>query len=186
MIITVSETNGIRCQVSDLVLTVDADKTSGNLSLKTSLNSPIPTLNEFPDNLIAGAGEYEVDGIKVKGHEVLSESTEKELKTIYEVVFDEIKLCFLGGLKNGLDEATLDRLGEVDVLFFNVGAPYMSAKQAATLIKQLEPKAIVPITKNIKELGSELGQKPEIMEKWVVKGKDIAELNSKIIWINEK
>lgn len=185
MIITVSENKGIRCQVSDLVLTVDPDKASGNLSLKTSLSSPVVPLSEFPDNVIAGAGEYEVDGIKVKGHEVVSESTEKELKTIYEVVFDEIKLCFLGGLKTGLDEATLDRIGEVDVLFLNIGAPYMSGKQAATLIKQLEPKAIVPITKNIKELGSELGQKPEAMEKWVVKGKDIAELNSKIIWIGQ-
>ncbi len=183
MIITVSENKGIRCQVSDLVLTVDADKASGNLSLKTSLSAPIASINELPDNVIAGAGEYEVDGIKVKGHEVVSESTEKELKTIYEVVFDEIKLCFLGGLKTGLDEATLDRMGEVDILFLNVGAPYINAKQAAAVIKQLEPKAIVPITKNIKELGSELGQKPEAMEKWVGKAKDIVELNSKIIWI---
>jgi len=185
MIITVSENKGIRCQVSDLVLTVDADKISGNLSLKTALNLPIAPLNESPDNLIAGAGEYEIDGIKVKGHEVVGESTEKELKTIYEVAFDEIKLCFLGGLKSGLDEATLDHLGEIDVLFLNVGAPYMTAKQASALIKTLEPKAIIPVTKNIKELASELGQKPEAIEKWVVKGKDIAELNSKIIYIKE-
>ena len=103
MIIIVSGTKGIKCQVSDFSLVVDSEKGSkADVVLRTTTLAPIP---EFSYSLggafseIIGAGEYEIAGTKVTGIQLHVESTAKEIKTIYVVSMDEIRLCFLGNLR---------------------------------------------------------------------------------------
>ena len=186
MIITVSPTKGIKCQVSDFSLVVDPEKGSkADIVLRTRTETPIPDFYSAgtPSEII-GAGEYEIAGTKVLGIQLSQESTAKEVRTIYVVSMDEIRLCFLGDLRNDLSEDTLDALGEVDILFVPSPSKDYDGKKIAALVKQIEPHVIIPsMDKDIDQLAKDLGQKPEKMEKFVTKKKELIEMNSKMIVI---
>lgn len=183
MIITVSGTKGIKCQVSDFSLVVDPEKGSkADVVLKTRTEAPIA---ENEGSEIIGAGEYEVGGTKIIGIQIDKESTAKEIRTIYTVSMDEIRLCFLGDLKTDLTEEALDKLGEVDILFVPSASEDYDGKKLAALIKQIEPRVIIPSSdKDADKLAKDLGQKPEKMEKLVIKKKELMEMNSKLILIS--
>lgn len=186
MIITVDGAKGIRCQVSDLQLAVDPEKGaragSSLLVLRTALEAPIESMDNAE---IIGAGEYEIGGIKINGIQLDKESTPKKIRTAYLVNMDEIRLGFLGESLNAeLSEEALDKL-EADILFAPEPTKDFDAKKIVHIIKQIEPHVIIPISdKAAGELAKELGQKPEKMEKFVTKKKELAEMISKLIIIN--
>ncbi len=187
MIITVSGNKGVRCQVSDSVLAVDPEKGaragSDILVLRTSKETPIEAMDTAE---IIGAGEYEISGIKVNGVQLDKESNAKKIRTAYLVVMDEIKLAFLGDSLNAdFSEEVLDALGDADILFVPEANKDFDVKKIAHMIKQIEPHVIIPLNdKAALELAKEIGQKPEKMEKLVIKKKELLEMNSKLIVIN--
>ena len=184
MIITASETKGIKCQVGDLSLLVDPEKnSSADVILRSFYKLPF---EQVPQNVVIGPGEYEIAGIHIKGIELRTESGKDKIHTAYTAKMDDIRLCFLGTLESELGEDVMDHIGEVDILFLGAGGPHLEAKKAASLIKQLEPKAIVLTAGDMKQIAHEFGQKPEHEEKFVIKAKDLELLNSKLIWINQK
>lgn len=185
MIITVSGSKGIKCQVSDFSLVVDPDKGSkADIVLRTKTEAPIVEFNSVINSEIAGAGEYEISGVRVTGIQLSKESSNKEIRTAYKVKMDEINLCFLGDLKADLSEDVLDGFGEVDILFIPSPSKDYDGKKIVSLIKQIEPKVIIPsYGEDGDKLAKELGQKPEKMEKLVIKKKELAEMNSKMIII---
>ena len=184
MIITVSANKGIKCQVSDFSLVVDPEKGSkADVVLRTITEAPVPE-GEYSE--IVGAGEYEISGTKVNGVQLGKESSAKQIRTAYVANMDEIRLCFLGShLSSDLTEEVLDAVGEADIVFAPEPTKDYDAKKIASLIKQIEPHLIIPITeKATAELAKELGQKPEKMEKLVIKKKELEEMNSKLIAIS--
>ncbi|HEY4496594.1 MAG TPA: MBL fold metallo-hydrolase [Candidatus Paceibacterota bacterium] len=182
MIINVSEKKGIKCQIGDLAVLVDPEKkASSTVVLFTKTNWPA----EWTEgDIINGQGEYEASGVRIKGILLEKESSSKLMKTAYIVVMDDIKMCFLGEVSNDLDDVVLDKIGEVDILFMAIGKPSIDVKKAVAIIKQIEPKMIIPTNmSHIKDLASELGQKTIKEDKLVIKKKDIETVNSKLIWI---
>ncbi|MBI5079346.1 MBL fold metallo-hydrolase [Candidatus Wolfebacteria bacterium] len=94
---------------------------------------------------IIGAGEYNVSGINIIGFPLPEESSDKILKTVYIVETEEVRLCFLGHLAETLNPVAIEHLGEVDILFIPAGGqPFIDQKNAVKLIKQIEPKIVVP------------------------------------------
>lgn len=184
MVIKAIPAGGISCQLSDFNLLIDpCSQVKGSLILKTKTEFPIKI--SFADaGIIQGAGEYEISGVKVRGIGLENETTAEVLRTIYAVEMDNLRLCFLGTLNSELSEDVIEKLGEVDVLFIPIGKNYIDAKKGREIIKQIEPKAVIPTTPDIKTLAEELGQKPEFQEKWAVKKKDLeGEGAAKLIWI---
>lgn len=105
-----------------------------------------PAKNEkTPANQIIGAGEYNISGINIVGFPLPEESSDKILKTVYVVEAEGIRLCFLGHLAATLNPVTVEHIGETDVLFIPAGGqPFIDQKNAIKLVKQIEPKIIVP------------------------------------------
>lgn len=183
MIITNSPNKGIKCQVSDFSLVVDPEKNaSANLILRTETAVPI---EEGKYSEIIGAGEYETDGTRIIGINLDKESDSKKIRTAYVITFDEINLCFLGNsITSELSEETLEKIGEPDILFIPEATKNFDAKKLAHLIKQIEPHVMIPINEKVgAEISKELGQKSEKMEKFVIKKKELLEMNSKLILI---
>lgn len=185
MVITVSESKGIKCQVGNTSILVDPDKigSSADLVLKTSQDTKF----EFvPQNVVIGPGEYEINGIRVIGINLSSESSDMQIRTSYSAKMEGMNLGFLGTIDKEVPEEALDKLGAIDILFVGAGNPHLEAKKAADAIKKIEPKVIVLTGGNVKEMMDELGQKPEHEDKLVIKQKDLEELNSKLVWIIQK
>lgn len=138
---------------------------------------PSPAEISFP-------GEYEVKGIEVRGSQVNGESTGKFIKTVYAVDWEEMRFVFLGHISGPLPADVLEELGGADIVFVPAGDPhFISAADAAKLVKQIEPKAVIPASykKNSDELIKALDLKPENMEKFVFRKKDLADEKMRLI-----
>jgi len=125
-----------------------------------SLNSPehngadVTSRGDKESFLIKGPGEYEVQGVFIKGF--LSKSNyggEEKINTIYSVSLEGINLCFLGALsEEKLSAETKEAIDGVDILFVPIGGDGVLQPAAAhKLAVQFEPKLI--ITSHFGEVG---------------------------------
>ncbi|MDH7506716.1 MAG: MBL fold metallo-hydrolase [Candidatus Thermoplasmatota archaeon] len=65
---------------------------------------------------------------------------------IYKFIMDGIKFCHLGDLGHELDDNTVEKIGDVDILFIPVGGNFtIDDKKAWNIIKKIKPKIIVPM-----------------------------------------
>ena len=111
--------------------------------------------------------------------------TDKILKTVYVVVLEDIKLCFLGHLAEVPSPAIMERLEDIDILFIpGSGSPYIDQKKVAKLVKQIQPKILIPTAfkipglkrpaEDLKIFLEELDQKDiEPQDKLTIKKKDL-------------
>lgn len=98
--------------------------------------------------LASGAGEYEVKGINVVGFaEKLGEADLAHKVTGYIITIDNINIGHLGNFEQTkLDEAQLETLENVDILFIPVNSEGgLTTSSAAKLAAQIEPAIIIPL-----------------------------------------
>jgi len=99
--------------------------------------------------LVTRPGEYEISGVLIIGIATFHDN-EKGAKrgknNIYLMEIDEITVCHLGDLGHVLTTDQVEETGNVDVLLLPVGGiSTINAPMAAEVIRQLEPKAVVPM-----------------------------------------
>ncbi|MFZ2523073.1 MAG: MBL fold metallo-hydrolase [Minisyncoccia bacterium] len=142
--------------------------------------------------VINGPGEYEVQGVFIKGFLSKSVYGDKErVNTIYTVNLENINLCFLGALsEKDLSPETKEAIDGVDLLFVPVGGNgVLDPASAHKLAVQFEPKVIIPshyaevgdkdaLKKFLKESGDE-EVKP--VDKLTIKRKDIETMEGEVI-----
>ncbi len=142
--------------------------------------------------VISGPGEYEVQGVFIKGFLSKSEYGGKErINTIYTVNLENINMCFLGALSDKeLSSEAKEAMDGVDILFVPVGGGgVLDPALAHKIAVQFEPKVIIPshyaevgekdsLKKFLKESGEE-SVKP--VDKLTVKRKDIETMEGEIV-----
>ncbi|MEA2112453.1 MAG: MBL fold metallo-hydrolase [Patescibacteria group bacterium] len=97
---------------------------------------------------IDGAGEYEVEGIFIKGYQVTTKYEGKDkINTIYSVVWDGMSMGFLGILNTlEIDNELKEILSNIDILFVPIGGgDVLDASQAYKLSLKLGVKLIIPM-----------------------------------------
>jgi len=143
--------------------------------------------------VISGPGEYEVKEIFIKGFPTeTTYGNETKINTIYSVLFDGIKLCFLGAIGNA-DAISSETKGEIanhDILFVPIGGgDVLSPSEAGKVAVSLAPKVIIPMHYDgvgekdalktfLKEEG---GDKIAPIEKLTIKKKDLDEKEGEIV-----
>lgn len=147
--------------------------------------------------LIEGPGEYEAKGVFIEGihswHDQ-KEGKERGENTIYKIEAEEIKICHLGDLgQKKLTDEQLERMGDVDILMIPVGGIYtISAKEAISIMAQIEPKITIPMHYSIPKLKIKLEdvekflkplgiKKLEPLTKLSIKKRDLLPEEAKII-----
>ena len=183
MILSYFGEGGFRLQSGDVSLLVDPpnNRLKADVVLKTLVSADV--VSEQASEIVF-PGEYEVKGIQILGWQLKDESTEKFIKTVYLVRWEEMQFAFLGQAKDVPPTDILDNLdGELDFLFLPIGGgDTLSAKDAASLVKQLEPLVAVPsFYKNAGDFLKLLGQSRDIQEKFVFKKKDLAGKKSEVL-----
>lgn len=98
---------------------------------------------------ITGPGEYEVAGVSVVGFQTFHDAkkgAERGRNTVYLIEVDDVRICHLGDLGHGLDDEDAEVVSSCDVLLVPVGGrTAMNAVQAAEVVRQLEPRFVVPM-----------------------------------------
>ena len=139
--------------------------------------------------VITGPGEYEVKGVYIHGVETFHDSEQgakRGLNTIYTINTEDITVAHMGDFgEDMIRPETADELGSIDILMIPVGGTYtIDAKAAAKIVKQLEPRFVIPMHYALKGLSfkldgldaflKEMGAGTvEPVEKFSIKKKDI-------------
>ena len=100
--------------------------------------------------VIEGPGEYEIGEFSVKGvpaQRHIDTETEEKRATVYRIGVGDINVALLGNIAPRLSEDELEAIGVTDILVIPIGGGgyTLDATSAATIVRQIEPKAVVPI-----------------------------------------
>ena len=109
---------------------------------------------------VTGPGEYEISGVLIIGIATFhdAEGGKKRGKnTVYLMEVDEVTICHLGDLGHVLTAEQVEEIDNVDVLLLPVGGvSTINAPMAAEMVRQLEPKVVIPMHYKTKALKWEL------------------------------
>ncbi len=115
---------------------------------------------EGSPKVIRAPGEYEISDALIIGISTFHDSeggNERGKNTVYLIDLDEISVCHLGDLGHGLTAGQVEEIDDVDVLLVPVGGVYtINAPMAAAVVRQLEPKVVIPMHYKTEALSFEL------------------------------
>lgn len=110
--------------------------------------------------VVDGPGEYEVAGVTVYGFPTFHDhdgGATRGRNTVYVVEVDDVRICHLGDLGHKLNEDHLDEIGTIDVLLAPAGGgTSLDAEGAAAVVRQIEPRVVVPMHYGIPGLKKQL------------------------------
>jgi L-ascorbate metabolism protein UlaG (beta-lactamase superfamily) len=111
--------------------------------------------------VIEGPGEYEIAGVSVRGLPTFHDAkhgAERGRNTVYVIEVDDVRVCHLGDLGHALDAGALETIGNVDVLLVPVGgSTSLDGAGAAEVVRQVEPRYVVPMHYAHPAIRKELG-----------------------------
>lgn len=109
-------------------------------------------------------GEYEVADISVQGIAARAHMDEekKMSATMYRLLIDGVRVVVLGHIYPELNDEQLEALGTVDILFIPVGGNgyTLDSIGAQRIIKDIEPRIVVPTHYDSSSLKYEVPQTP--------------------------
>jgi L-ascorbate metabolism protein UlaG (beta-lactamase superfamily) len=99
--------------------------------------------------VISRPGEYEISDILIIGVATYHDDEAGKARgknTVYLIEIDDLSVCHLGDLGHALTSAQIEEIGKVDVLLLPVGGTTtINAATAAEVVRQLEPKVVIPM-----------------------------------------
>lgn len=151
------EYKGANCVVITTKKTsVVIDPKLSALGLKDVLPKNAVVIATQPDLLVSGEdavvvdrpGEYEVRDISIVGSaaERMIDHDKSLNATIYRVTVGDVRFAVVGHVAAPLTEEQLEALGVVDVAVVPVGGSgyTLDAHQAVSVVRQLDPKVVIP------------------------------------------
>ncbi|MFH1662560.1 MAG: MBL fold metallo-hydrolase [Chloroflexota bacterium] len=98
---------------------------------------------------VTGPGEYEISNILIIGVSTFHDNergAKRGKNTVYIMEMNELSICHLGDLGHVLTDEQVEELGSVDVLLLPVGGvSTINAPVATEVVRQLEPKIVIPM-----------------------------------------
>ncbi len=108
-------------------------------------------------------GDAQITGIPSYHDEVKGAKRGKNI--IFKFVLEDVSFCHLGDLGEIPDDETLEKIGNVDVLFIPVGGTFtIDGKKAYSVVQKIRPKIAVPMHYRVGGLSLSI-QGPEIFLK---------------------
>ncbi|MEI6843462.1 MAG: MBL fold metallo-hydrolase [bacterium] len=173
-----------------------------------SINSPehngsdVTSRGDKESFVIRGPGEYEVQGVFIKGFLSKSnypstgsgQAVVERINTIYTVSLEGMNLCFLGALGDDkISAETKEAIDGIDILFVPIGGDgVLDPATAHKLAVQFEPKIIIPShfgdvgDKNaLKTFLKEAGEDVKPMDKLTIKKKDLEGKEADIVVLEQ-
>ena len=166
-----------------------------DISLRTNKMFP-----EHPEAVFTAdmPGEYEVSGVVIRGIAARAHMDEEGTKNavIYTVQADDTKVAVLGHIYPELSEDQLETIGLVDVAVVPVGGNgyTLDAAGALKIIKQIEPKVVIPthyadrairyevpqaeLAEAVKNLGMEIS---ETVDKYKIKPAELSDTTRLVV-----
>jgi len=100
--------------------------------------------------IIDGPGEYGVGGIHIYGiaaRRHIDQVSEGMNSTVYRLEIGDVRIGIIGNIDNKMSDEQLESLGLIDILVIPIGGGgyTLDAVGAASLVRQIDPKIVVPV-----------------------------------------
>ncbi len=110
--------------------------------------------------VISSPGEYEIGGVLIIGVSTFHDAENGSRlgkNTVFAIEVDDITICHLGDLGNPLSSNQIEEIGNIDVLLVPVGGGNtINFSQAASLVRAMEPKLVIPMHYKTPDLNKEM------------------------------
>jgi len=110
--------------------------------------------------IVSGPGEYEISSVLIIGMRTFHDNekgSNKGKNTAYLIEMDGVSICHLGDLGHVLTAEQTEEIDDVDVLLIPVGGvSTIDASGAAEVVRQLEPRLVIPMHYKTEALKREL------------------------------
>lgn len=138
-------------------------KTKDEVELATETRFRVP--NSDARIIIDCAGEYEVADFTIRGIAALRHidtPDQEKLSTIYRIECGDTVMAVIGNIDPKLSDDQLEAIGMVDILVLPVGGGgyTLDATSAASIVRSIEPKVVVPVHYAGSGLSYEVPQEP--------------------------
>ena len=162
--------NSVVITTKKTTLVADPDRSViGQKKLATKESVVVATEARFAVNdessriSIEGPGEYEVGDFSIRGiaaQRHIDEPSSSPVGTGYRIEVQGIRVGLIGNIAPKLSETQLEELGILDIVIVPVGGGgyTLDATSAATLIRQIGPKVVIPVHYSDSELAYEVPQ----------------------------
>lgn len=99
---------------------------------------------------IEGPGEYEAGDFSIRGIAAtrhIDTTADEPVATIYRIEVGEARIAVIGNITPKLVELQLEELGLIDIVILPVGGGGLTldAVSAASMVRQIDPKVIIPV-----------------------------------------
>lgn len=108
------------------------------------------TLSDEAKLAIEGPGEYgiadfDISGIAAQRH--LDSEADGLNSTIYRIEIGDVRIALIGNIYEKLNDEQLEAIGVIDILIIPVGGNgyTLDATGAAGLVRQIDPKVVIPV-----------------------------------------
>lgn len=123
-------------------------KSKGGIELATEPRFVVD--NSDARVIIQAPGEYEVGDFYIRGvatHRHIDMESDEKLSTVYHIDAGDFRIGLVGNIKSTLNDDQLEALGVVDILLIPVGGGgyTLDATSASAIIRQADPKIVIPI-----------------------------------------
>ena len=144
----VFNTKDLRVVVDDNLAALGAKTVAREGDLALFTNKHDGTAPKGVKMVIDMPGEYEISGVIIHGVPARSHLDEegKHSATIYTIEADDLKIAVIGHIYPELSEDQLEQIGLVDIAVVPVGGNgyTLDGVGALGIIKQIEPKVVIP------------------------------------------
>jgi L-ascorbate metabolism protein UlaG (beta-lactamase superfamily) len=114
---------------------------------------------------IEGPGDYEIGDFSIHGVSAvrhIDTDKDEQIATIYRLEVGDVRIALLGNIAPTLSDEQLEALGVVDIAIIPVGGGGLTldATSAASLVRQIDPKVVIPTHFADAALSYEMPQEP--------------------------
>jgi len=135
-------------------------------------HSYVQGIGEAP-KVISNPGEYEIGNTLVIGIPTFHDKengSQLGKNTVFVIEIDDIAICHLGDLGHPLTSQQVEDAGNIDLLLVPVGGvSALNGSGAAEVVRQLEPKIVVPMHYRTPALKKELDTVDRFLKEMGVK-----------------
>lgn len=132
-------------------------------------HNSVKSVESDDSKVVTDTRKRRINNVEIKGipsfHDE-AEGAKRGENIMFHFTVDGIQFCHLGDLGHDLDEASLEQIGTVDILFIPIGGTFtIDADGAWEIIKKIQPKIIIPMHYKIGGLSLPIADIDPFLEK---------------------
>jgi L-ascorbate metabolism protein UlaG (beta-lactamase superfamily) len=112
-------------------------------------HNSVKTVEKTGSKIVTDSRKRSIDNVEIQGIDSFHDETKGAKRgnnIMFKFTMENITFCHLGDLGHTLDDETVSKIGQVDVLFIPIGGTFtVDDKKAWNVIKRIKPKIVVPM-----------------------------------------